>query len=125
MAVRPRRHPADVWREATETQNKKKRSPICDVLTGIPASKATVGSEGKLRARGSLPQRHTLTHTHLKDHTSVFACFSLFITAVRFTKKCFRFLNVVSHFPGVLQVPLNRCILKSVADLYERGQSSK
>lgn len=75
VAVRPRRHPADVWREATETQNKKKRELICDVLTGIPASKATEGSEGKLRARGSLPQRHTLTHTHLKGP---YRCFHLF-----------------------------------------------
>lgn len=65
MAVRPRRHPANVWRGATETQNMKKRKLICDVLTGIPASKATEGSEGNTRARGSLPQRHILAHTHL------------------------------------------------------------
>lgn len=56
MAVRPRRHPSDVQRGVTETQNMKKRKLICDVLTGIPASKATEGSEGKMEARGSLPQ---------------------------------------------------------------------
>lgn len=63
MAVRPRRHPSDVQRGVTETQNMKKRKLICDVLTGIPASKATEGSEGKMEARGSLPQRHTLECT--------------------------------------------------------------
>lgn len=41
--------------ERQKTQNKKKSGEICDVLTGIPASKATAGSEGKQRARGSLP----------------------------------------------------------------------
>ena len=66
MAVRPGRHPADARRGATEAQNGKKRKPICDVLTGIPASKATEGSKGKTRARGSLPQRHTLAHTHVE-----------------------------------------------------------
>lgn len=75
MAVRPRRHPADVWRGATETQNMKKRKLISDVLTGIPASKATEGSEGKTRARGSLPQRHTLTHTHLNGPCPCFHSF--------------------------------------------------
>lgn len=71
MAVRPRPNArTNVWRGATEAQNQKKRREKrsgCDVLTGIPASKANEGSEGKRRARGSLPQRHTLTHTHLRE----------------------------------------------------------
>lgn len=61
--------PVDVWREAAQTQKEKKRKLICDVLTGIPASKATEGSEGKLRARGSLPQSH---HTHIQVYISIF-----------------------------------------------------
>ena len=73
LAVRSRPHPAYIWREATKTQNKKKRKLICDVLTGIPASKANEGSEGKSRAGGSLPQRHT--NTHLKGP---FPCFHSF-----------------------------------------------
>jgi len=56
VAVRPGQRPADVWGEATETQNENKRKLICDVLTGIPASKATKGSDSKLWGMGSLPQ---------------------------------------------------------------------
>ncbi len=70
MAVRPRRHPADVWREATKTQNMKKRKLICDVLTGIPASKATEGSEGKPRALRVHCHSDSETHTH--KHTRIF-----------------------------------------------------
>lgn len=94
MAVRPRRRRADVWRKASETQNMKKRKLICDVLTGIPASKATEGSEGKLRARGSLPQRqrHTLSHTHLKGP---YQCIqTAHVTLLLQSFKCFLTLQV-------------------------------
>lgn len=50
----------DTQRSDRNTKHDEKKL-MCDVLTGIPASKATEGSEGKLWARGSLPQRHIHT----------------------------------------------------------------